>query len=50
MKRELKPEELLLRLNTMFVVMTRFRDELTVIYERDAPAARFFPESWSIMW
>jgi hypothetical protein len=45
MKRELKPEELLLRLNTMFVVMTRFRDELTVIYERDAPAARFFPEA-----
>jgi hypothetical protein len=45
MKRELKPEELLLRLNTMFVVMTRFRDELTVIYERNAPAAQFFPEA-----
>ena len=43
MKRELAPAELLLRLNTMFVVMTRFRDELTVIYERDAPAARYFP-------
>lgn len=45
MNRELQPADLLLRLNTMFVVMTRFRDELTVIYERDAPAARYFPET-----
>ena len=45
MNRELQPADLLLRLNTMFVVMTRFRDDLTVIYERNAPAARYFPET-----
>jgi hypothetical protein len=33
--------DLLLRLNTMFVALTRFRDELTVVYDRACPAAKY---------
>ena len=33
--------DLLLRLNTMFVALTRFRDELTVVYDRSCPAAKY---------
>lgn len=40
---DLPKQDVLLRLNTLFVALTRFRSELTVIYERGAPAARFFP-------
>lgn len=44
MQRKLERKDLLLRLNTMFVAMTRFRDELHVVYESEAPAARYWPE------